>query len=95
VSEISTGQRAALALSLFISLNRKLTKGPDIIIFDDPIAHIDDMNVLSFLDFLRFFILKENKQIFFATANDRLASLIEKKFAFLESDFVKIDLHRD
>jgi exonuclease SbcC len=94
VSEISTGQRAALALSIFISLNRQLKNGPNLMIFDDPVSHIDDLNALSFLDFLRFFILRENRQIFFATANARLASLFEKKFEFLENDFQKWELKR-
>jgi exonuclease SbcC len=94
VNEISTGQRAALALSIFVSLNRQLKNGPNIMIFDDPVSHIDDLNALSFLDFLRFFILKENRQIFFATANTRLASLFEKKFEFLENDFQKWELKR-
>jgi DNA repair exonuclease SbcCD ATPase subunit len=94
VNEISTGQRAALALSIFISLNRQLKNGPNLMIYDDPVSHIDDLNALSFLDFLRFFILKEDRQIFFATANTRLASLFEKKFEFLESDFQKWELKR-
>jgi exonuclease SbcC len=95
ISEISTGQRAALAISVFISLNRKLKNGPNIMMFDDPVSHIDDLNALSFLDFLRFFMLKEDRQIFFATANTRLASLIEKKFTFLEGDFKQWDLKRE
>ncbi|PKP43153.1 MAG: hypothetical protein CVT93_00800 [Bacteroidetes bacterium HGW-Bacteroidetes-10] len=94
VNEISTGQRAALALSIFISLNRQLKNGPNLMIFDDPMSHIDDLNALSFLDYLRFFILKEERQIFFATANARLASLFEKKFEFLENDFQKWELKR-
>lgn len=94
VNEISTGQRAALALSIFISLNRQLKNGPNLMIFDDPVSHIDDLNALSFLDFLRYFILREDRQIFFATANTRLASLFEKKFEFLENDFQKWDLKR-
>lgn len=83
VSQISTGQRAALVISIFISLNRKLKNGPNIIIFDDPITFIDDFNALSFLDFLRYFIVKENKQIFFATANKKFSTLFKKKFEFL------------
>lgn len=43
---------------------------------------------------LSFFILKEDRQIFFATASTRLASLFEKKFEFLESDFKKWELKR-
>jgi hypothetical protein len=44
------------------------------------------------LDFLRYFVLKEGKQIFFATANEKLARLFDRKFAFLEDEFVKIPL---
>ena len=95
ITEISAGQRSALALSIFISLNRKLRNGPDIVIFDDPISFIDDFNALSFLDFLRYFVLKENKQIFFATASTKLANLFERKFSFLEDDFKKWRLNRN
>lgn len=94
ISEISTGQRAALALSIFMSMNRKPANGPKLIILDDPISHTDDLNSLSFLDFLRFFVLKEGKQIFLATANTRLANLMERKFGFLDKDFKKFEFSR-
>lgn len=95
ISEISTGQRAALVLSIFISLNRKLKNGPNILIFDDPVTFIDDFNALSFLDFLRYFIVKEKKQIFFATANKKFATLFKKKFDFLgEDEFKEFQLER-
>lgn len=94
VSQISTGQRAALVISIFISLNRKLKNGPNIIIFDDPVTFIDDFNALSFLDFLRYFIVKENKQIFFATANKKFSTLFKKKFDFLEDEYKEFHLER-
>lgn len=95
ITEISTGQRSALALSIFLSLNKKLTNGPEVIMFDDPVAYIDDFNALSFIDYLRNYVLRSGKQIFFATANTRLAHLFEKKFAFLGDDgFVNIKLKR-
>ncbi len=90
ITEISTGQRSALALSMFLFLNQKLVNAPDIIIFDDPIAYVDDLNVLSFLDFLRYFVCKNNKQLFFATANRKLANLFEKKFQFLGDENFKV-----
>jgi hypothetical protein len=95
ITEISTGQRSALALSIFLSLNNKLANGPDLIMFDDPVAFIDDLNALSFLDYLRLHVLKSGKQIFFATANTRLAHLFEKKFSFLEEDFKQWLLERN
>ncbi|MGB5989307.1 MAG: AAA family ATPase [Marinifilaceae bacterium] len=95
VSQISTGQKSALVLSIFISLNRKLQDGPKILIFDDPVSFIDDFNALSFLDFLRYFIVKEKKQIFFATANKKFATLFKKKFNFLgEEEFKEFQLER-
>lgn len=94
VSQISTGQRAALVISIFICLNRKLKNGPNIIIFDDPVTFIDDFNALSFLDFLRYFIVKENKQIFFATANKKFSTLFKKKFEFLGQEYKEFNLTR-
>ena len=88
MNKISTGQRSALALSIFIALNKKLKHGPYVMIFDDPVTYTDDLNILSFLDYLRELVINENRQLFFATANQKLAGLFEKKFAFLgESEF--------
>lgn len=94
LSEISTGQRSALALSIFLSLNKKLSKGPNILMFDDPVTYVDDMNVLSFFDYLRELVIKSKRQVFFATANDDLAFLFRKKFEFLGSELTDIKLER-
>jgi recombinational DNA repair ATPase RecF len=96
LSEISTGQRAALALSIFLAQNAQLTVAPPVVLIDDPIAHVDDLNSLSFLDYLREIVLKERRQIFFSSANDKLATLFERKFDFLGSEgFRRIDLGRE
>ena len=95
INKISTGQRSALALSIFLALNKKLKHGPNLILFDDPVTYTDDLNILSFLDYLREIIIHENRQIVFATANQKLAGLFEKKFAFLgEKHFKKFPLVR-
>lgn len=94
LSEISTGQRSALALSIFLSLNKKLSKGPNILMFDDPVTYVDDMNVLSFFDYLRELVIKSKRQVFFATANDDLAFLFRKKFEFLGTELIDIKLER-
>jgi exonuclease SbcC len=93
---ISTGQRSAIALSLFLTLNNKLRNGPPMIIFDDPVAFTDDLNILSFLDHLRevVFNSEENKQLFFATANENLSYLFQKKFEVLGEEFNHIYLER-
>ncbi len=94
-SQVSTGQRAALALSIFLAMNRSAESAPPVLLIDDPIAHIDDLNALSFLDYLRDLAVSTRKQIFFATADARLAALFQRKFEFLGSErFKKIVLTR-
>jgi hypothetical protein len=96
LTEISAGQRAAFALSVFLAQNAKLKVAPPVVLIDDPIAHVDDMNSLSFLDYLREVALKGQRQIFFATANGKLAALFERKFDFLGPDeFRRVNLTRN
>ena len=92
---ISTGQRAAFALAVFLAQNAKLKVGPQVILIDDPIAHVDDLNCLSFLDYLREIALTGTRQIFFATASNKLASLFERKFDFLGDKFIRCNLGAD
>jgi hypothetical protein len=96
MSEISSGQRAAFALSIFLAQNAQLRMAPPIILMDDPIAHVDDLNSLSFFDYLRDVALAATRQIFFATASEKLAALFERKFDFLgPNQFRRIDLIRE
>lgn len=96
LKEISTGQRAAFALSIFLAQNAHISEAaPPVLLIDDPIAHVDDLNSLSFLDYLREIALSGKKQIFFSTASNKLATLFERKFDFLEPDeFKKFNLER-
>ena len=97
LSEISTGQRAAFALSIFLAQNSELnaSTAPRVVLIDDPIAHVDDLNSLSFLDYLREVALTGQRQIFFATASDKLAALFERKFDFMGAEFRRFDLQRE
>lgn len=93
VNQVSTGQRAALALSIFLALNDSAKSAPPVILIDDPVAHIDDLNTLSFLDYVREIVLRSRKQVFFATADIRLAALFQRKFEFMGSNrFKRISL---
>ena len=95
LQQISTGQRAAFSLSLFLAQNAQLRTAPPLVLIDDPIAHVDDLNCLSFLDYLREIVVAGDRQIFFATANDKLAMLFERKFDFLGTEeFRRYDLSR-
>ena len=95
LQQVSTGQRAAFALSLFLAQNAQLRSAPPLLLVDDPIAHVDDLNCLSFLDYLREVVITGDRQIVFATANEKLATLFERKFDFLgETDFRRYNLRR-
>ena len=94
LSEVSTGQRSALALSIFIGMHLSSPNAPKFMMFDDPISFVDDLNILSFLDLLRDLVVNHKRQIFFATANAKLAALFKKKFSFLESQFEDIEFER-
>lgn len=95
LDKVSTGQRAAFALSVFLAVNRTAAKAPPIILIDDPVAHVDDLNALSFLDYLRDLAVTSKKQVFFATADARIAALFTRKFSFLGDDFKRINLVRE
>jgi exonuclease SbcC len=95
LDKVSTGQRAAFALSVFLAVHRTAAKAPPVILIDDPVAHVDDLNALSFLDYLRDLVVMSKKQVFFATADARIASLFTRKFGFLGENFKRIDLVRD
>ena len=94
VTQISTGQRAALALAIFFALNEKLQVGPQLILLDDPVAHIDDLNALAFFDYLREVAITRKRQIVYATVNEKMAQLFRRKFEFLAGGFKSIPLAR-
>lgn len=58
------------------------------------VAHIDDINMLSFLDYLRQLAISGSRQIFFATADTKLAGLFRHKFRFLGEEFKELRLSR-
>lgn len=94
VSELSSGQRNALSLAIFLTMNQKVRRGPSVIMLDDPLAHVDDLNIASFFDCLRELLLGWKRQVFFTTASARIANLFQKKFDYLGSgNFGEFELH--
>ncbi|MBF5037951.1 AAA family ATPase [Methylophilus sp. 13] len=94
LNQVSTGQRAAYALSMFLAMNAQVDVGPRLVLLDDPISHVDDLNALSFLDYLRNLVINSDRQLFFATADEKIAGLFAHKFAFLDNDFRTFELTR-
>jgi exonuclease SbcC len=83
-SDMSSGQRAALALAIFITNNLAHDTAPPIMLLDEPFAHLDDINTISFFNLLIELAIQGERQVLFATANENIADLLERKIG--ESD---------
>lgn len=94
LSEVSAGQRTAMALSVFLALNEGIQSAPPIILMDDPVAHVDDLNMLAFLDLIREIAGSGKRQLFFATADSKLAGIFEQKFHAFGDSFKNHPLQR-
>lgn len=81
-------------MNFHYAINRSVSGRAPWLLFDDPIVHADDLNVVSFLDMLRDLVLLGDRQIFFATANSRVGDLFARKFDFLGVDFKDFRLQR-
>jgi len=62
---------------------------------DEPVQNIDELNILNFLDGLRWFIETTNRQVFLTTASQRIEALVRKKFAYLKNEFLEVILQRE
>lgn len=81
--------------TVYVDLADNVVGRAPVILIDDPVAHIDDLNALSFLDYLRDLTVTSKKQVFFATADARIAALFTRKFSFLGDNFKRIKLLRE
>jgi len=94
IKHMSTGQKTAVALSVFLTLNSAMKTAPHFILIDEPVSNIDDLNILSLLDFLREMVIEHGKQIFFTTANYNVRKLFRRKFSFLEHEMIEYCFER-
>lgn len=76
---LSAGQRAALALAIFVTNNLAHESAPPLMLLDEPFAHLDDVNTVAFFNLLIELATRRERQIIFATANRDIADLIERK----------------
>lgn len=95
VEQMSTGQRAALVIAVFFQMNFACPHAPHFLLMDEPVANIDDLNVLAMLDFLRELVIYRGTQLFFTTANRNIAKLFRRKFSFMGTDFQELDFQRE
>lgn len=91
---LSSGQRAALAISIFCTLNLYGKDIPPIMLMDEPIQQVDDLNSLNFLDILRWVVENSKRQVFISTANSKVAGLIRRKFSYLSEQYNEVYINR-
>ncbi|MHC1745886.1 MAG: AAA family ATPase [Negativicutes bacterium] len=91
--QMSTGQRTSLALALMFTLYLSASSAPKILLFDEPVANLDDLHLMNLIDILREFALN-GTQIVFTTANPVVAGIFRRKFSFFGSDFNYFELNR-
>ncbi|TQQ79168.1 chromosome segregation protein SMC [Halonotius terrestris] len=83
ITDMSSGQRAALALAIFVTNNLTHAHAPPVMLLDEPFAHLDDINTISFFNLLIELATRrdgeQDRQVIFATANEDIADLLERK----------------
>lgn len=95
ISHMSTGQRTALVIAVFFQMNLATPLAPGFLLLDEPVANIDDLNVLALMDFLREIVITHKRQVFFTTASRNVAKLFRRKFSFLLEDFQELRFFRE
>ncbi|MBN2981852.1 ABC-three component system middle component 1 [Cohnella algarum] len=91
--QMSSGQRASLALSVMFAVHLAAPSAPKFIIMDEPVANMDDLHLMNLLDLLRDLALS-GRQIFFTTANPDVANLFRRKFSFFQEQFTHFEFTR-
>jgi len=92
-NEMSTGQCIALYTAVLLTLFNVSQNAPNIIIFDEPVANLDDLHLLSLIDIIREYVLN-GIQVIFTTANPDIEKIFRRKFSFLKEEFRKIEFAR-
>lgn len=92
---LSNGQLSVFMLSYFLgsAISRSRVDNFKIFFIDDLTACMDDINMLAFIDFMKYQLLQDNgvmEQIFFTTCDDRIRKLIQYKLKGCEIDYIEL-----
>ena len=90
IYEMSTGQRAAMAMSVMLAFHTAATTVPEFLLLDEPLATMDDIQVMNTLDILKV-LVKNGTQIFFTTANEEMIRLFKNTFANTDYDYKEFE----
>jgi len=91
--QMSTGQRSTIAMSVMFALHMAAPDAPQFLLLDEPLATMDDTQVLNVLDILKS-MAEQGTQIFFTTANGIMINLFKEcfkntTFDYKEYQFIK------
>lgn len=84
--EMSTGQRSTIAMAVMFALHMAAPDAPQFLLLDEPLATMDDTQVLNVLDILKS-MAEHNTQIFFTTANGIMINLFKESFKNTPFDY--------
>lgn len=91
----SAAQVNILSLSIFLAKALQKSNGLDTIFMDEPVQHLDSINILSFVDLIRTvaFGKKFNKQIIISTSNSNFYNIIKRKLdpSYYNSKFIEFE----
>ncbi|MCR5776231.1 MAG: hypothetical protein K6G84_02295 [Lachnospiraceae bacterium] len=84
--EMSTGQRSTIAMAVMFALHIAASDAPQFLLLDEPLATMDDTQVLNVLDILKS-MAEQKTQIFFTTANGIMINLFKEAFKNTDFDY--------
>lgn len=65
IDKMSSGQRTALILAIFVTNNLAHDSAPPLMLLDEPFAHLDELNTLSFFNLVIELAVQGDRQIVF------------------------------
>jgi len=84
--QMSTGQRSTIAMAVMFTLHIAAPDAPQFLLLDEPLATMDDTQVLNVLDILKS-LADQGTQIFFTTANGIMINLFKECFKNTDFDY--------
>ena len=84
--EMSTGQRSTIAMAVMFALHMAAPDAPQFLLLDEPLATMDDTQILNVLDILKS-LAEQKTQIFFTTANGIMINLFKQTFKNTDFDY--------
>ncbi len=86
IYQMSTGQRATIAMAVMFTLHISAKEAPQFLLLDEPLATMDDIQVKDVLDILEE-MAQEGTQIFFTSANGIMIRLFKEHFRDTKYDY--------